>query len=341
LISVSVIIVNFNGKHLLASCLGSVAGQRFDSFEVLLVDNGSTDGSSEFVRENFPGVRLIASATNLGFAGGNNLGVEHARGELIVLLNNDTIVEEGWLEGLVAAVKPEGVAIAGSLVITDGIPSAYYERNGSINFLGHNIMRIFTHPENLFYAGGASLIYKKSILGRPFDPTYFAYGEDVYLGLRARRMGLRIVHTNASRVRHFGGGTAGHNPSRRLKMLQERNRLLNLFLFFSVWTIVRTLPYILANLLARLAGGLLSRRHSAFASMQAYLWIVCNIPLIGAKRKQLAPDFRVDDDAVLSWMTAKVTQGESAIGRVLNAIALTYCRLVGLRTIESLPEGSR
>src|SRR5512135_589839 len=96
----SIVIVNWNGRPYLDACLESVLRQEDGSFEVLLVDNGSSDGSADYVRRRFPGVNVIEAGANLGFAGGNNLGVRHAGGDLVVLLNNDTIVQPGWLAGL-------------------------------------------------------------------------------------------------------------------------------------------------------------------------------------------------------------------------------------------------
>ena len=229
----SVIIVNYNGKHLLHDCLTAVLSQAYDRFEVIVVDNGSSDGSAVYVEANFPGVTLVRSTGNTGFAGGNNEGVRHAAGELIVLLNNDAIVADGWLQGLVDAVAPAPVAIAGSLIRTEGVPEKYYEKNGSLNFLGHNIMRKFERPENTCFAGGASLIYKRDILGAPFDDEYFLYLEDVYLSLRARFLGCVVIQTSASRVRHLGSDTTRTQQASLMTMYQERNRLLTMLLFFS------------------------------------------------------------------------------------------------------------
>ena len=95
---ISVIVVNWNGKHFLETCLTALRRQTFRDFETILVDNGSEDGSAEYVRSGFPEVRLIALDRNLGFTGGNIAGYEQACGELIVLLNNDTEVDPRWLE---------------------------------------------------------------------------------------------------------------------------------------------------------------------------------------------------------------------------------------------------
>ncbi|HUI63796.1 MAG TPA: glycosyltransferase family 2 protein [Bacteroidota bacterium] len=338
---VSIVIVNYNGRHFLADCLASVFAQAYPAFETILVDNGSSDGSVPFIRAQFPAVRVLEAGRNLGFAGGNNLGVASARGELIALLNTDTVVHPRWLHSLVEASRADDVAIVSSLVLTKGIPDRYYERNGSINFICHNIMRVFEQPENIFYGGGASLLFKKQLLTIPFDDDYFAYGEDVYLGLRARFMGYRILHTNASVVSHEGGATSKAHRATRVEFLQERNRLLNIFIFFSPWVIVRILPLIAASSLAKLCVGIFSHRRSAWAVPHAFAWILAHPGVLRRKRQALRREQHVSEGEVISWMTAKLTNGESRFGRIVNACAVLYCRLVGLRTIESLPPGTR
>lgn len=337
----SIVIVNFNGKHLLRDCLASVLSQSYSPFEVLLVDNGSTDGSADFVRSEFRDVRVIESPENLGFAGGNNLGVQQSKGDLVVLLNNDTVVQEGWLTHLVEAVLPHDTAVAASLVLTEAIPERYYERNGSINFLGHNIMRVFAKPENIFYAGGASLIYKKKVLGIPFNDDYFAYGEDVYLGLRARFKGYRIVHTNASIVKHLGGATAGRQRSRRITMLQERNRVLNIILWFSPSVLVRVAPLLCMNMVAKVITSFISARYSVAGILGAYAWLLGHPLRILKMRGVLRSEHIVAEKEVISWMTARLTNGESAVARLIDDLSILYCKVVGLKTIESLPLGSR
>jgi hypothetical protein len=332
----SVIIVNFNGRHLLDACLDAVLSQSGPSFEVILVDNGSTDGSAGHVRNHYPKVRIVDAGSNLGFSGGTNLGVEIARGGLIVLLNNDTIVEPGWIAGLVAAAAPADVAIVSSLVLTVGIPARYYERNGSINFLCHNIMRVFGRLENIFYGGGASLLYKKELLGVPFDNEYFVYCEDVYLGLRARFMGYRVLHSNASVVRHIGSATSGKQKTAVITFLQERNRMLTVLTFFSRWTIIRILPFLLINSVSKTALALVSRRYSFPGLVRAYWWFLVHPRELREKRALLARERFVHEREVISWMTGKLTNGESFPGKLLNGLALLWCRLVRLKTVDFL-----
>jgi len=337
----SVIIVNYNGKHLLRDCLTAVCNQSYGLFEVIVVDNGSTDGSCAYVQSAFPGVTLVKAQLNKGFAGGNNEGYRHARGELIVLLNNDTIVADGWLTGLVDAVTPDSVAVAGSFIVTDGIPDRYHEKNGSLNFLGHNIMRKFERPENTFFAGGASLIYKRAILGMPFDEEYFLYIEDVYLSMRARFMGWGVVQSPASRVRHLGRETTRTQRPSRMTMYQERNRLLTMILFFSVRTSIKLVPLYLLNAIAKTAASLLSHRYSITGLLRAYGWLVFHPRLIARKRRAIRDTIRVPESDVTSWMTSDLTNGEGIPGRWINRIARTYFRLSGIRTLEDIPQGTR
>ncbi|MDH4071322.1 MAG: glycosyltransferase family 2 protein [Ignavibacteria bacterium] len=331
---VSVIVLNFNGLRFLDPCLRTVLNQGYSPFEVLLVDNDSRDGSPAYVEKHFPGVRLIHSGANLGFAGGNNLGVARAKGELIVLLNNDTTVEEGWLQGLVEAVSRENVAIASSFVLTEGIPARYYERNGSVNLVGHNIMRVFSRPEEILYAGGTSMIFRKSIVDVPFEDLYFAYSEDLYCSLRARFKGYQVVQAPSSVVRHVGSGTARTTASSTLTMLRERNRLLTIVLFFDRWTLIRIIPFFAGNMLAKVMIAVLSGRYSLPGLIRAYLWFPINVRWIIGKRRGLRRERICQEQEILSLMSARLTNGESAAGRLINRMSLFYCRMTGLRTIE-------
>jgi GT2 family glycosyltransferase len=115
---VSVIVVNFNGKPYLGPFLESLMQQTYPKYEIIVVDNGSADGSASFIRDNFPHVRLICSEKNLGFTGGNNLGMRAARGRLYALINNDTVVEPDWLYYLVSEMESDSkIGAVGSKII--------------------------------------------------------------------------------------------------------------------------------------------------------------------------------------------------------------------------------
>jgi len=330
---VSIIILNYNGKHFLQKCLNSVLCQSYENFEIILVDNNSTDGSIEFVKSNFKDNRLkiIESETNLGFAGGNNEANKYASNDIIVLLNNDTETEKNWLKYLVEAVKEKNT-IASSLVVTEGINPKYYESNGSVSYCMYNVMHVFKNIEDEFYPNGCSLIFRKSEIPVPFDSDYFYYSEDLYLGLKARFSGMKIKFVKDSVVHHFGGGAQAAN--KRKTFYQERNRLLNLYTFFSFWFLVRLLPLIYVVKTARLFQARLSKRLSFIGMLKAYLWFYFHIPAVLRKRKELNKIKRVHEKEVIKYMTSKLLNHVTSVSKTINRLSYYYSRLVGIKPIE-------
>lgn len=330
---VTIIILNFNGKQFLKDCLSSVLAQSYKNFEIILFDNNSTDGSIEFVKGEFSDTRIniIKSETNWGFAGGNNEALKYCKNDLIVLLNNDTIVKELWLENLVSTMK-ESNTIASSFVITEGICEKYYITNGSLSYLMYNIMNVFTSIEDEFYPNGCSLIFRKSEIGVPFDKDYFFYGEDVYLGLKARFMGMKIKFVKDSVVEHFGGGSPSGNSFKTFCI--ERNRFLNLYSFFSIWFIIRLLPYITLNHTAKLIYSLFSKKYSVIGLIKAYIWFYFNIPLILKKRKELSIIKKVDEKEIIKYISCKVLNDDTMFASIINNISYYYSRLMGIKPVE-------
>lgn len=234
----SVIVVNFNGRHHLAECLRALADQTLPvrQFEVILVDNGSTDGSVEFVRHRFPQVRVVPLAKNLGFAAGNNLGLAHATGRYIALLNNDTVADRHWLAAMMQALEGDpaagGVACkirfhhdpamlnsAGLVLYRDG-------RGGDRGFRQADAGQ-FDHPEEVFGACGAAMLLRRELIDDVglFDEQLFMYYEDLDLAWRARLRGWRFVYAPAAEVRHVHCGTSGE-WSPFFCFYVERNRVL-------------------------------------------------------------------------------------------------------------------
>ncbi len=234
---ISIIIVNYNGCHFLDDCLSALEHQTCprDRFEVLLVDNASVDGSADHVRAHFPWVRVIDAGRNLGFAAGNNLGFRHARGELIALLNNDTIVDPGWLAALVATLgdDPTIGATTSKILLRDepgvlnstGLNLYRDGRGGDRGFRELDVGQYDRSPE-VFGACGASVLLRRSLLDDigEFDESFFMYCEDLDLFWRAQRRGWRCVYTPASVVRHVHCGTSGEG-SPFFTYYWERNRV--------------------------------------------------------------------------------------------------------------------
>ena len=331
--SVSIIILNYNGKQFLKVCLESVLAQSYPDFEIILFDNASVDNSAQYVKDNFTDsrIKVIESHENLGFAGGNNEALKHCTNDLIVLLNNDTKAEKDWLKHLVEAVKEKNI-IASSFVITEGIPEKYYETNGSVSYLMYNVMNIFPRIEDEFYPNGASLIFRRNEIGEPFDSDYFYYGEDVYLGLRARFKGMKIKFVKDSVVHHYGGGT--ESASEKKTFHRERNRFLNLYSFFSIGFLVKMIPYITFNHTAKILISLFSQKYSFTGVLKAYFWFYVNIPSVAKKRRALSKEKTIDEKEVIKHMTSKIFNHEGFPKKLVNGISYIYSRIVGIKPVE-------
>jgi GT2 family glycosyltransferase len=217
---VSVIVLNYNGRRWLAGCLDALATQAgAPPFEVILVDNGSTDGSPALVRTQYPAVRVVDSGANLGFAAGNNLGARQSAGRYLVFLNNDTVPERDWLSRLCAALdeRPLCGLATSKLVLMDD-PSRLdsagdgYLRAGGAYKRGHGRPSAdFGVSREVFGACGAAFAIRRELFERlgGFDESFFMVYEDVDLSYRARLAGFRCWYAADAVVRHAGSATLG------------------------------------------------------------------------------------------------------------------------------------
>jgi GT2 family glycosyltransferase len=327
---VSVVIVNYNGAQVLMPCLESVYAQSYRPVEVIVVDNASSDGSIDVVREKFSDVHLVVCGENLGFAEGNNRGVAIARGELVVLLNDDALVTDGWIQGLLEMLQRPGVAVVTSRVVTEGVPPSWYQMNGTLNFLGYNIMRVFGDLSMVFFAGGASLMFRKAECAEPFPKEYFLYHEDVYLSWRMRLQGRSVAMAQNSLVHHRGSVTTRRYVPTLVTFYQERNRVLNCLLMYEARTLVRLIPYFLLDAVVKLAMSVAAGRKSPLGILHAYWWIVTHTAWIRSERRKLQQARNVGDKEIMKLMSASIVEGESTPASVVNGVSRLYARIVGL-----------
>lgn len=266
---ISVVVLNWNGRDYLRACLESLTRQKNASFEVIVVDNGSSDGSIEMVRSEFiprPGfsVQLIANQVNRGFCGGNNQGFAAARGRLAVILNNDAEAEPDFLAALARAfdVAPDiGMAAAKILVHED--PRRIDKVGHLIYPDGQNRGRgtgeidrgQYDRMEECLWPDGCAAMYRTAMLDRigGFDEDLFIFGDDAELGLRARMAGWRCLYVPGAVVRHHRGGVMKTGSTGRIFLI-ERNRVLLAVKLFP-WSLLLLNPFYFA---ARLAAGLLA-----------------------------------------------------------------------------------
>jgi hypothetical protein len=245
---VSIIIVNYNTRALTEACLRSIEAQvRGVSHEVVLVDNASSDGSAEMVRERFPAVRLIENPCNLGFGVANNIGAGVARGEHLMLLNSDAellsdsasaLLEFLRAHPLAAAVGPRVLLPDGRRqpMITGDLPGLRAVRNDAL-FLSRLAPGFFPgihHDEpgesvaEVGWISGVCMMIRRDAWEQVggFDPSYFMYCEDIDLCRRFRQRGWTIVHLDDAAIRHHNGGSSKSAQQKlRSKLMQQRHFL--------------------------------------------------------------------------------------------------------------------
>jgi GT2 family glycosyltransferase len=251
----TVVVVNFNGLRHLADCLTALERQTLPRhrYEVLLIDNASADGSVEFVRTQFPYVRVLALRKNFGFVGANNLALRLARGRDIVLLNNDTRADPGWLEALLTAARTGGERVGGvtSRILFRDDPTRinstglvlYRDGRAGDRDLGRTDGPAVRVPDEVFGGCGASLLLTRALLDDigGLDPKLFMYYEDLDLAWRAQLRGWRFLYAPDSVVEHVCGGQSA--PASPLLVRQiERNRALvnlqNAPLFLAIFSLI-------------------------------------------------------------------------------------------------------
>lgn len=217
---IAVVVVNWNGAHLLRTCLGSLRRQTFADFETVLVDNGSTDESLALVADEFPEVRVLALDRNLGLAGGTNAGIGVTAAPIIATLNNDTEADPRWLAELHAALvaHPEAGSAASKLLLFDRrdvIQSAgdFYRLDGIPGNRGvwQRDTGAYARQELIFGACAGAAAYRRTMLNDvgSFDDSFFMYCEDVDLAFRAQLLGYRCVYVPTAIVYHMLSATGG------------------------------------------------------------------------------------------------------------------------------------
>lgn len=254
---ISVIVLNYNGRRFLDGCLSSLASQTQTNFEVILVDNGSNDGSPDYIQAHYPWVRLVRNEENLGFAGGTNAGIRAAKGSYILTLNNDAVADRQMIEELARPMADPQVGVcAAKMLFPDGrINSAgiCVSRSGAAWDRGifQPDQGQYDSMEEVFGACAGAALYRKKMLDEIglFDEDFFLYLEDVDLAMRARLAGWKCIYVPGARVVHYHGGTAGVG-SDLVVYYGNRNIVWYPVKDFPVWLLVTSLPFILGRNLA-------------------------------------------------------------------------------------------
>lgn len=231
---ISTIILNWNGKEYLHACIRSVKEQTYPRMEIILVDNASTDGSVEYLRDLFPDLHLIVSPENLGYGGGNNLGIRKASGRYLFILNNDTVLEKRCVEFLWRSIETDlRIGATTPKIVLD-------DQRGTIDAAGLTIYpdglsigrgRLepedkYKQTEEVFFGSGCASLCRREMLEEVglFDGDFFAYAEDTDLGWRARLAGWKSYYVPEAVVYHHHSRRFGTYSSTKA-FLVERNRI--------------------------------------------------------------------------------------------------------------------
>lgn len=254
---VSVIIPNFNGIAFLDSVLGSLEGQTTQNFEVILVDNGSSDGSCSFVAGSYPWVHILELPENFGFCRAVNEGIRASKAPYVLLLNNDTEVTEDFVEQMLAALKRHKNAFSCGAKMVQ-----YHDRDkldDAGNFycaLGWSYARgkgkdvlSYKKEERVFAACGGAAIYRKRILEQIgcFDEEHFAYLEDIDIGYRARIYGYENWYAPEAVVYHVGSGTSGSRYNQFKTRYSSRNNIYLIYKNMPFLQILLNLPFLIVG----------------------------------------------------------------------------------------------
>ena len=252
--NVSIVIPNYNGKHFLENCLKAVFAQTIENMEVIVVDNGSTDGSQEYL-DTYPGVRVLKLDKNYGFCGAVNAGIKAADSDYVILLNNDTEVEPDFTKELLNAIQADDKIFSCSSKMVQYHDRArmddagdYYCALGWAFGRGKGgLVENYDVPVNIFASCAGAAIYRKKMLESLgyFDENHFAYLEDIDVGYRARIHGYRNVYAPKAVVYHVGSGFSGSTHNAFKVKLSSRNNVYLAYKNMPFLQIILNIPFLL------------------------------------------------------------------------------------------------
>ncbi len=307
----SIIILNWNGKKNVIRCLHSLGKITYKPVEIIVVDNNSTDGSPEFVRRKFPDIRLIVNRKNIGYSGGNNVGIRASKGKYLFILNNDTEVKKNFLQSLVkkceddisiGCIQPKLVYATNHNLLN--AVGSFFTSTGFLYHYGYrksSSRAQYNRPMQIYSAKGAAMLLRKSAIAKVglFDEDFFIYFEETDLCHRLWVGGYTVMYEPMSVVYHWEAvDTHKQMQEFTITYLSFRNRissfLMNLewgsaFKILSILGIIYTclMIYYLIKLRPRVS----------WAIFLSIVWNMQHIPLTLKKREHVQSYIRIRSDA--------------------------------------------
>lgn len=325
---VSVIVVCTNELKHLERCLPSLLDQDHSSYEIVVVDNASNDGSGEYVQSlqpNHPHLRLITNDENLGYAGANNVGFANTTSEVVVVLNPDTKAQPNWLSELTRAFDDPEIGLATSKIVMMDDHNRLNTCGNDMSVLSLVVCRglgqpatSFDEPADVAAVSGAAFAIRHSVLEKigPFDPSFFTYYEDTDLSLRARLAGYRCVYVPTSVVAH----DYVFKFSAKKAFWQERNRYYSLLKTFRWRTLLVMSPWLVLGDLVALGYCALQGPAHVLSKLRAYAWILSNWRGIMESRRRTQSLRAVPDARLLQALVPEISLAGAVEGRLRRVI---------------------
>jgi GT2 family glycosyltransferase len=320
---ISVVVLNWNGERVIQTCLESLRAQTYRPLEILVVDNASTDGSVALIRNQFPEIKLIVNERNLGFGGGNNVGIRSARGRYLMMLNNDTRLVPRCIEELKRSLEkdarygacaskilledePNPIDAAGIVVCPDGLSIG----RGRLEHADR-----YDEEVEVFFASDCACLYRREMLEEIglYDEDFFAYADETDMGWRARLAGWKCIYSPEAIVYHcHSASTGSYSPFKAF--LVERNRIwvaiknfpLSLMVVGQGYTFWRYLLQAYGAFTGRGAAGRFTSDFSKLALvkilLKVYFSVLKSLPSVLKKRRTIQKTKRISNREVFQLL---------------------------------------
>jgi len=305
--SISIIIPHYNGWEVLDECLSSLhKTEGIDNFEIIVVDNSSSDDSIIKAKKKYSLISIVSSAKNLGYSGGCNLGARKAKGKFLVFLNNDTIMEKNWLKILEKKINSNSNIASVQPKIKNFYKKSQFDyaggSGGYIDLFCFPFVRgrIFDSLENdccqydnscpIFWASGTAFITRKSLFDQigGFDETMFMHMEEIDYHWKSQLLGYSVWIEPMSVIYHKGGATLAYSSPLKT-YFNHRNSLILLLTNYNVLvSLILFLPRLLMELVAFIRYFLSGKLNHSFAQLKAWIWIIFNPHIIIKRYKSLS-----------------------------------------------------
>jgi GT2 family glycosyltransferase len=324
---VSIILLSYNSKDDLSECIPSIKAQTYENYEIILVDNASTDGSVDFIRKNYPTIKLVETGKNLGYPAGNNVGFGVAKGEYIVVVNPDIVADPKWLEELVKPFDEDpSISATTSKVLLYSQKDMINTCANTSHYTGLTFCRGLYKPADKFEnyetvaaISGCSFAIRSSLLNSisGFDPDFFLYQEDADLSWRIRFAGGRIVYVPTSVIYHKF--TFSIAPWKEFYL--ERNRYLILLKNLNSKTLILLSPSLIATELVTIGHALLSGPKHIKNKVSAYWWIIKNYEIVLKKRREILNNKKISDREFFELLDWRIPFEQAVPYQIISIIA--------------------